>query len=108
MTTAGTYVEANGLRVYYEVYGEDEVLGRPGVSEESGRFNSTVYGLRRAGYRARPSAAAWLTSRSRSRSVKCRSGKGKAIAYHVVPDGTRPLLRDEKDLSGVLALFRLA
>jgi hypothetical protein len=45
MPTAGTYIEANGLRVYYEAYGEDAVLGRPGVSKEPGRFNSTVYGL---------------------------------------------------------------
>jgi pimeloyl-ACP methyl ester carboxylesterase len=26
MATAGTYIEANGLRVYYEVYGEGEPL----------------------------------------------------------------------------------
>jgi pimeloyl-ACP methyl ester carboxylesterase len=26
MTPAGTYVEANGLRVYYEVCGEGELL----------------------------------------------------------------------------------
>ena len=42
MATAGTYVEVNGLRVYYEAHGEDEVLGQPSVSKRSGRFNSTV------------------------------------------------------------------
>ena len=26
MATAGTYIEANGLKVYYEVYGEGEPL----------------------------------------------------------------------------------
>ena len=26
MATAGTYIEANGLRVYYEVYGEGEPM----------------------------------------------------------------------------------
>jgi pimeloyl-ACP methyl ester carboxylesterase len=26
MATVGTYIEANGLRVYYEVYGEGEPL----------------------------------------------------------------------------------
>ena len=51
MAITGRYIEANGPRVYCKAYGEDEVLGRPGVSKEPGRFNSTVYGL---GDRARP------------------------------------------------------
>jgi hypothetical protein len=45
MATTGRYIEANGPRVYCKAYGEDEVLGRPGVSKEPGRFNSTVYRL---------------------------------------------------------------
>jgi hypothetical protein len=43
--------------------------------------------------------------------VKSRTGKGKAIPRHVVPGSPTALtypLRDEKDLSGVLALLRLA
>jgi hypothetical protein len=43
--------------------------------------------------------------------VKSRTGKGKAIPRHVVPGSPKALthpLRDEKDLSGVLALLRLA
>lgn len=90
MATTGRYIEANGPRVYCKAYGEDEVLGRPGVSKELGRFNSTFTDSEseRSGT---STAAAWPTSRSRSRAVKSRSGKGHPAPRGArQPDGTQP------------------
>jgi hypothetical protein len=90
MATAGTYVEANGLRVYYVAYGEDEGLGQPGVSKEPGRSNSTVYGLgeREIGHVHRRSVAD-LSFSEQVREEPIR--EGKTILHHMVPDSPTAL-----------------
>jgi len=108
MATAGTHIEANGLKVYYEAYGEDEVLGQPSVSKEPGRVNSTVYGLGEREIVHRRSVAD-LSFSAQVREGPIRKGQGHPAPRGArQPDGTQPLLRDEKDLPGVLALFRVA
>lgn len=89
---------------------EREVLGWPGVSKEPGRFNSTVYTLggKEIGHVHRRGVAD-LSFPRQVREELIR--EGKAIPHHVVPDSQTALshpLRDERDVTGVLALFRLA
>lgn len=89
---------------------EREVLGWEGISKEPGRFSSTVYklGEREIGHVHRRGVAD-LSFPELVREELIR--EGKAVPHHVIPDSPTALchpLRDERDLSGVLALFRLA